>query len=114
MFIEQFANGRRTSSVGLDAASPGRRRGGSDAQERFEHEGTALPKGLTQSARLPQPILTKLIEASKKVVATDEFKSFATTNGYTVDPKVGDDMKKELMAYEKQFKEINDFLESTK
>jgi tripartite-type tricarboxylate transporter receptor subunit TctC len=66
------------------------------------------PKGL------PQPILAKLIEASKKVVAHEDFKSFATANGYTLDPKVDGDMKKELMDYEKQFKEINDFLESTK
>lgn len=66
------------------------------------------PKGL------PQPILTKLIEASKKVVAHEDFKSFATTNGYTLDPKVDGEMKKELMDYEKQFKDINDFLESTK
>jgi tripartite-type tricarboxylate transporter receptor subunit TctC len=66
------------------------------------------PKGV------PQPILDKLNAASKKVVESDDFKAFATANGYTVDVKFGDAMKKELMDYERQFKEVNDFLEQTK
>jgi tripartite-type tricarboxylate transporter receptor subunit TctC len=66
------------------------------------------PKGV------PQPILDKLFAASKKVLESAEFKAFALANGYTLDMKFGDDMKKELMQYEKQFKEVNDFLESTK
>lgn len=66
------------------------------------------PKGV------PQPILDKLFAASKKVLESEDFKSFAAANGYTMDIKFGDDMKKELMDYEKQFKEVNDFLESAK
>jgi tripartite-type tricarboxylate transporter receptor subunit TctC len=66
------------------------------------------PKGI------PQPILDKLFAASKKVLASDDFKAFATANGYTMDVKFGDDMKKELMEYEREFKEINAFLESAK
>ncbi len=66
------------------------------------------PKGL------PQTILDKLYAASKKVVESQDFKAFATANGYTIDIKFGDAMKKELMDYEKQYKEVNDFLESTK
>jgi tripartite-type tricarboxylate transporter receptor subunit TctC len=66
------------------------------------------PKGI------PQPILDKLFAASKKVLENDDFKAFATANGYTMDVKFGDDMKKELMDYERQFKEINAFLESAK
>jgi tripartite-type tricarboxylate transporter receptor subunit TctC len=66
------------------------------------------PKGI------PQPILDKLFAASKKVLETDDFKAFAAANGYIMDVKFGDDMKKELMEYEKQFKEINEFLESAK
>ncbi len=66
------------------------------------------PKGV------PQPILDRLFAASKKVLETEDFKSFAVANGYIMDIKFGADMKKELMDYEKQFKEINDFLESTK
>jgi tripartite-type tricarboxylate transporter receptor subunit TctC len=66
------------------------------------------PKGL------PAPVLARLIELSKKVVQTDDFKAFVTANGYTLDPKAGDDMKKELDGYGKLFKEVNDYLESTK
>lgn len=66
------------------------------------------PKGI------PQPILDKLFAASKKVIESEDFKAFAAANGYTLDPKLGDDMKKELVEYEKQFKEVNEFLESTK
>ena len=66
------------------------------------------PKGL------PAPVLSKLIELSKKVVQTEDFKAFVTANGYTLDPKAGDDMKKELDGYGKLFKEVNDYLESTK
>jgi tripartite-type tricarboxylate transporter receptor subunit TctC len=66
------------------------------------------PKGI------PQPILVKLFAASKKVVESDDFKNFAKSNGYLVDIKFGDEMKKELMEYEKKFKEVNEFLESTK
>jgi len=66
------------------------------------------PKGI------PQPILEKLNAASRKVVESESFKAFATANGYTIDIKFGNEMKKELMEYEKQYKEVNDFLESTK
>lgn len=66
------------------------------------------PKGV------PQPILDRLFAASKKVVESEDFKNFAVANGYTVDVKFGDAMKKELMDYEKQFKEVNEFLESSK
>lgn len=66
------------------------------------------PKGL------PQPVLDKLFAASKKVVESEDFKKFATANGYTIDVKFGDAMKKELADYETQFKEVNEFLESTK
>jgi tripartite-type tricarboxylate transporter receptor subunit TctC len=66
------------------------------------------PKGV------PQPILDKLNAASKRVVESESFKAFATANGYTIDIKFGDAMKKELMDYEKQYKEVNEFLESTK
>ena len=66
------------------------------------------PKGI------PQPILDKLFAASKKVVESEDFKKFAVANGYNVDIKFGNEMKKELMDYEKQFKEVNEFLESTK
>jgi tripartite-type tricarboxylate transporter receptor subunit TctC len=66
------------------------------------------PKGV------PQPILDKLNAASKRVVESESFKAFATANGYTIDIKFGGAMKKELMDYEKQYKEVNEFLESTK
>ena len=66
------------------------------------------PKGI------PQPILDKLIRGVEESGRERDFKAFATANGYTMDIKFGDDMKKELMEYEKQFKEMNDFLESTK
>ncbi len=66
------------------------------------------PKGV------PQPIRDKLNAASKRVVESESFKAFATANGYTIDIKFGEAMKKELMDYEKQYKEVNEFLESTK
>ena len=66
------------------------------------------PKGL------PQPVLDKLMAASKVIVASDEFKSFLKTNGYAYDPKFGDDMKKELAEYDGKFRAIIKFLDEDK
>ena len=51
---------------------------------------------------LPKPVLDKLMAVSKTIVESDEFKSFLKANGYTWDPKIGDDMKKELAGLRRQ------------
>jgi tripartite-type tricarboxylate transporter receptor subunit TctC len=66
------------------------------------------PKGL------PKPVLDKLLAASKAIVESDEFKSFLRLNGYTWDPKYGDDMKKELADYDGKFRAIIKFLDDEK
>jgi tripartite-type tricarboxylate transporter receptor subunit TctC len=66
------------------------------------------PKGL------PQPVLDKLMAASKNIVASDEFRSFLRLNGYAYDPKFGDDMKKELADYDGKFRAIIKFLDDDK
>jgi tripartite-type tricarboxylate transporter receptor subunit TctC len=63
---------------------------------------------------LPKPVLDRLMAASKAVVATDDFKSFIKLNGYTYDPKSGDDMKKELEDYDGKFRAIVKFLDEDK
>jgi tripartite-type tricarboxylate transporter receptor subunit TctC len=66
------------------------------------------PKGL------PKPVLDRLLAASKVIVESDEFKSFLRLNGYTSDPKYGDDMKKELADYDGKFRAILKFLDDDK
>lgn len=66
------------------------------------------PKGL------PKPVLDRLLAASKLIVESDEFKSFLKLNGYTWDPKYGDDMKKELADYDGKFRAILKFLDDDK
>jgi tripartite-type tricarboxylate transporter receptor subunit TctC len=63
---------------------------------------------------LPKPVLDKLLAASKIIVESDEFKSFLRNNGYTWDPKYGDDMKKELADYDGKFRAIIKFLDDDK
>jgi tripartite-type tricarboxylate transporter receptor subunit TctC len=63
---------------------------------------------------LPRPVLDKLMAASKVIVESDEFKSFLKANGYTSDPKIGDDMKKELEGYDRKFRDIIKFLDDDK
>ena len=63
---------------------------------------------------LPKPILDKLLAVSKAIVESDEFKSFLKANGYTSDPKIGDDMKKELTGYDQRFREVVKFLDDDK
>ena len=63
---------------------------------------------------LPKPILDKLLAVSKTIVESDEFKSFLKANGYTSDPKIGDDMKKELAGYDQKFREVVKFLDDDK
>ena len=63
---------------------------------------------------LPKPVLDKLMAASKAIVESDEFKSFLKLNGYTWDPKYGDDMKKELADYDGKFRAIIKFLDDDK
>jgi tripartite-type tricarboxylate transporter receptor subunit TctC len=63
---------------------------------------------------LPKPILDKLLAVSKTIVESEEFKSFLKANGYTWDPKVGDDMKKELADYDRKFRDIIKFLDDDK
>jgi tripartite-type tricarboxylate transporter receptor subunit TctC len=63
---------------------------------------------------LPKPILDKLTAVSKTIVESDEFKSFLKANGYTSDPKIGDDMKKELEGYDRKFRDIIKFLDDDK
>jgi tripartite-type tricarboxylate transporter receptor subunit TctC len=63
---------------------------------------------------LPKPVLDKLLAASKVIVESDEFKSFLRLNGYTWDPKYGDDMKKELAEYDGKFRAIIKFLDDDK
>ena len=60
---------------------------------------------------LPKPILDKLLAVSRTIVESDEFKSFLKANGYTSDPKIGDDMKKELAGYDQKFREVVKFLD---
>jgi len=63
---------------------------------------------------LPKPVLDKLMAASKAIVASDDFKTFLKTNGYTWDPKFGDDMKQELDDYDGKFRAIIKFLDEDK
>src|SRR5258705_3411463 len=63
---------------------------------------------------LPKPILEKLTAVSKTIVESDEFKSFLKANGYTSDPKIGDDMKQELAAYDAKFRDVIKFLDDDK
>jgi tripartite-type tricarboxylate transporter receptor subunit TctC len=63
---------------------------------------------------LPKPVLDRLMAASKTIVESDEFKSFLKANGYTWDPKLGDDMKKELEEYDGKFRAIIKFLDDDK
>jgi tripartite-type tricarboxylate transporter receptor subunit TctC len=66
------------------------------------------PKGL------PKPVLDRLLATSKIIVEGDEFKTFLKTNGYTWDPKYGDEMKKELADYDGKFRAIIKFLDDDK
>ena len=59
-------------------------------------------------------MLEKLTAVSKTIVESDEFKAFLKANGYTSDPKIGDDMKKELEAYDRKFRDIVKFLDDDK
>jgi tripartite-type tricarboxylate transporter receptor subunit TctC len=63
---------------------------------------------------LPKPILEKLLAVSKTIVESDEFKSFLKANGYTSDPKIGDDMKQELAGYDVKFRDVVKFLDDDK
>jgi tripartite-type tricarboxylate transporter receptor subunit TctC len=63
---------------------------------------------------LPQPVLDKLLAASKAIVESDDFKNFLKLNGYTWDPKYGADMKKELDDYDGKFRAIIKFLDDDK
>jgi tripartite-type tricarboxylate transporter receptor subunit TctC len=63
---------------------------------------------------LPKPVLEKLLAVSKVIVESEEFKSFLKTNGYTWDPKFGDDMKKELAGYDAKFRDVIKFLDDDK
>ncbi|MGZ5876197.1 MAG: Bug family tripartite tricarboxylate transporter substrate binding protein [Bradyrhizobium sp.] len=63
---------------------------------------------------LPKPVLDKLMAASKAVVASDDFKTFLKTTGYTWDPKFGDDVKRELDDYDGKFRAIIKFLDEDK
>ncbi|GGG41761.1 exported protein [Caldovatus sediminis] len=62
------------------------------------------PKGL------PAEVQEKLTRTSREAVATPEFIAFARNNGYTLDPKVGDAMKAELVEYHDTFRELLAFL----
>jgi len=55
----------------------------------------------------------KLTAVSKTIVESDEFKSFLKANGYTSDPKIGDDMKQELAGYDAKFRDVIKFLMTT-
>jgi hypothetical protein len=59
-------------------------------------------------------VLEKLLAVSKVIVESEEFKSFLKTNGYTWDPKFGDDMKKELAGYDSKFRDVIKFLDDDK
>ena len=63
---------------------------------------------------LPKPVLEKLLAVSKVIVESEEFKSFLKANGYTWDPKFGDDMKKELAGYDGKFRDVIKFLDDDK
>lgn len=63
---------------------------------------------------LPKPVLDKLLAVSKVIVESEEFKSFLKNNGYTWDPKFGDDMKKELAGYDSKFRDVIKFLDDDK
>jgi tripartite-type tricarboxylate transporter receptor subunit TctC len=63
---------------------------------------------------LPKPVLDRLMAASRAIVQSDEFKTFLKANGYTWDPKFGDDMKKELEDYDRKFRDIIKFLDDDK
>ena len=63
---------------------------------------------------LPKPVLEKLLAVSKVIVESEEFKSFLKANGYTWDPKFGDDMKKELAGYDSKFRDVIKFLDDDK
>jgi tripartite-type tricarboxylate transporter receptor subunit TctC len=63
---------------------------------------------------LPKPVLEKLLAVSKVIVESDEFKGFLKNNGYTSDPKIGDDMKKELAGYDSKFRDVIKFLDDDK
>ena len=63
---------------------------------------------------VPKPILDKLLAVSKKMVESEEFKSFLKANGYTSDIKFGADMKKELAGYDPKFRDVIKFLDDEK
>ena len=63
---------------------------------------------------LPKPVLEKLLAVSKVIVESEEFKRFLKTNGYTWDPKFGDDMKQELAGYDGKFRDVIKFLDDDK
>ena len=63
---------------------------------------------------LPKPVLEKLLAVSKVIVESEEFRSFLKANGYTWDPKFGDDMKKELAGYDGKFRDVVKFLDDAK
>ena len=48
------------------------------------------------------------------IVESDEFKTFLKANGYTSDPKIGDDMKQELAGYDAKFRDVIKFLDDDK
>jgi len=63
---------------------------------------TIAPAGLDESCR------DTLVEASKEVVESEEFTTWAEENGYVLDPIQLDDLAKEIDDYRPVFEEIED------
>jgi tripartite-type tricarboxylate transporter receptor subunit TctC len=63
---------------------------------------TIAPAGLDEECR------DTLVEVSKQIVESDEFKAFAEDKGYVTDPIQLDDLAKEIDDYRPVFKEIEE------
>jgi tripartite-type tricarboxylate transporter receptor subunit TctC len=59
---------------------------------------------------LPPAAQERLMAASREAVGKEEFVAFARANGYTLDPKMGDAMKAELVEYQQTFRDLLAFL----
>jgi tripartite-type tricarboxylate transporter receptor subunit TctC len=75
-----------------------------------EFEGASMPAAYytIAPADLDESCRDTLVEASKEIVESEEFRSFAEENGYVIDPIQLDDLAKEIDDYRPVFEEIED------
>lgn len=62
------------------------------------------PKGL------PEDVKNRLVQASQEVVRSEEFRKFAESNGYEVDAKGPEEVRKEITAYADTFADLITFM----